>query len=169
MTTLSASTLHRNANKDATCPIWTNIEGVTPLLSSRSLKRHSLDSDVLHHNTSTPNYCSGIVSHSNFFNSLLTPPIEVFFSILELRCHYLHLVFGIAFVIPSLCRWEVFPMLRALLYTRLTWALSSTAPQVPGVTPMSSLCPWCCRHSSRRDVQHYIFQQHILDFQIWTK
>ena len=38
----------------------------------------------------------------------------------------------------------------ALIHTRITWALSPMAPQVPGVTPGSPLCPWCCGHSSRR-------------------
>ena len=28
------------------------------------------------------------------------------------------------------------------------------APQVPGVTPGSPLCPWCCGHSSRRGARH---------------
>ena len=38
----------------------------------------------------------------------------------------------------------------ALTHTRITWALSLMAPQVPGVTPGSALCPWCCGHFSRR-------------------
>ena len=38
----------------------------------------------------------------------------------------------------------------ALTHTRITWALSPTAPQVPGVTPGSPLCPWCFGHSSWR-------------------
>ena len=38
----------------------------------------------------------------------------------------------------------------ALTHTRITWALSPMVPQVPGVTPGSPLCPWCCGHSSRR-------------------
>ena len=29
------------------------------------------------------------------------------------------------------------------------------APQVPGVTPGSPLCPWCCWHSSRSGARHY--------------
>ena len=38
----------------------------------------------------------------------------------------------------------------ALTHTRITWALSPMAPQVPGVTPESPLCPWCFGHSSWR-------------------
>ena len=41
-----------------------------------------------------------------------------------------------------------------LTHTRITWALSPMVPQVPGVTPGSPLCPWCCRHSSRRGARH---------------
>ena len=42
----------------------------------------------------------------------------------------------------------------ALTHTRITWALSPMAPQVPGVTPGSPLCPWCCGHSSWRGAQY---------------
>ena len=45
-------------------------------------------------------------------------------------------------------------MPEALTYTRITWALSPTAPQVHGVTPGSSLCPWCFMHSSWRGARH---------------
>ena len=47
---------------------------------------------------------------------------------------------------PSLRGWEAFPMPGALTHTRITWALSPPAPQVPGVTPGSPLCPWCFGH-----------------------
>jgi hypothetical protein len=33
-----------------------------------------------------------------------------------------------------------------LTHTRITWAFSPPAPQVPGVTPGSPLCPWCFGH-----------------------
>src|ERR1700684_2028321 len=47
---------------------------------------------------------------------------------------------------PSLRGWEAFPTPGALTHTRITWALSPPAPQVPGVTPGSPLCPWCFGH-----------------------
>ena len=45
-------------------------------------------------------------------------------------------------------------MPRALTHSRITWALSSMAPQVLDVTLGSLLCPWCCRHFSKIDAQY---------------
>jgi hypothetical protein len=36
----------------------------------------------------------------------------------------------------------------ALTRIRIIWSLSPMEPQVPGVTPESPLCQWCCGHSS---------------------
>ena len=47
-----------------------------------------------------------------------------------------------------------FPTPGAFTYTRITWALSPTVPQVPGVTPGSPLCPWYFGHSSKRGARH---------------
>jgi hypothetical protein len=47
---------------------------------------------------------------------------------------------------PSLRGWEAFPTPGALTHSRITWAFPPPAPQVPGVTPGSPLCPWCFGH-----------------------
>jgi hypothetical protein len=44
------------------------------------------------------------------------------------------------------CGWEVFPTPGALTHTKITWAFSPSATQVPGVTPGSPLYPWCFGH-----------------------
>ena len=61
--------------------------------------------------------------------------------------HELRIAHGLTLMPPSLRGWEAFPTPGALTHTRITWALSPTAPQVPGVTPGSPLCPWCFGHS----------------------
>ena len=99
-----------------------------------------------------PGLCPGITPHSNYHISILTPPIEVFLSYLESSRHELCIAHGLTLMTPSLCEWEAFPMPGALTYTRTTWALSPTAPQVPGVTPGSPLCSWCFGHSIWRCV-----------------
>ena len=83
-------------------------------------------------------------------NFLLTPPIEVFLSTLKSECHEPSNALGLILVIPGSCGWEAFPGPGALIHTRISWALSPMAPQVPGVTLGSPLCLWCCGHSSRR-------------------
>ena len=83
-----------------------------------------------------------------------TPPIEVFLSIPESSHHELHIAHVLTFMNPSLCGWEAFPTPGALTHTRITWALSPTAPQVPHVILGSSLCPWCFWHSMWRGAQH---------------
>jgi hypothetical protein len=70
----------------------------------------------------------------------------VFLSILESSRHELRIAHGLTLMTPSLRGWEAFPTPGALTYTRITWAFSSPAPQVPGVTPGSPLCPWCFGH-----------------------
>ena len=80
----------------------------------------------------------------------------MFLSIQESTRHKLHTAHGPTLVPPSLCGWEAFPMPQALTHTRITWVLSPTAPQVPGVTLGSLLCPWCFGHSSWRGGRQYI-------------
>ena len=95
-------------------------------------------------------HCPRTMPHSNCHITQLTPPIEVFLSILESACHKLCIAHGLTLVTPSLCGWEAFPMPKARTHTRITWALSTTAPQVMGVTLG---CPRCFGHSSWRGAQ----------------
>jgi hypothetical protein len=67
-------------------------------------------------------------------------------SILESSRHELRIAHGLTLMTPSLRGWEAFPTPGALTHTRITWASSPPAPQVPGVTPGSPLCPWCFGH-----------------------
>jgi hypothetical protein len=55
---------------------------------------------------------------------------------------------------PSPRGWEAFPTPGALTRTRITWAFSPPAPQVPDVTPGSPLCPWCFGHPFWRGARH---------------
>ena len=100
--------------------------------------------------TAVPGRYPEIAPHSNCHNSYLTPPIELFLSILESSLHELHKTYGCTLVHPSLRGWEAFATLGALTHTRITWALSPTASQVPGVTLGSPLCSWCFGHSWRK-------------------
>jgi hypothetical protein len=75
-------------------------------------------------------------------------------SILEFSRHELHIAHGLTLMTPSLRGWEAFPMPGALAHTRITWAFSPPAPQVPGVTPGSPLCPWCFGHPLWRGARH---------------
>ena len=77
----------------------------------------------------------------------------MFLSILESGRHKLLVAHGLTLVTPSLCGWEALSTPRGLTITRITWALSPMASQVPSVIPGSLLCPWCCRHSSWRGVR----------------
>jgi hypothetical protein len=70
----------------------------------------------------------------------------VFLSILESSRHELRIAHGLSVMTPSLRGWEAFPTPGALTHTRITWAFSPPAPQVPGVTPGSPLCLWCFWH-----------------------
>ena len=54
--------------------------------------------------------------------------------------HKQHIAHALMFVTLSLSGWEAFPMPRALIHTRITWALSPTTPQVLSVPPGSYLC-----------------------------
>jgi hypothetical protein len=63
-------------------------------------------------------------------------------SILESSRHELRIAHGLTLMTPSLRGWEAFPTPGALTHTRITWAFSPSAPQVPG----SPLCPWCFGH-----------------------
>ena len=56
----------------------------------------------------------------------------------------------------------------ALTHTRITWALSPMVPQVLGVTMKSPLCPWYCRHSSRRGARHTPCSLQQWEEQIYT-
>ena len=78
-------------------------------------------------------------------------------SIIEITRHELRIGYGLTLFRPSLCGWEVFPMLGALAHTRITWALSPTAQEVLGVTPGSPLCPWCSGHSSWRGARQLVY------------
>ena len=78
--------------------------------------------------------------HLNCHISYLTPPIEVFLSILESTCHKPCIAYGLTLVPSSLHGWEVFPMRRTLTHTRIIWALSPTTLQISSVTPGSPLC-----------------------------
>ena len=104
-----------------------------------------------------PGRCLGTTPRLNCHISKLTPLIEVFLSILVSSRHELHIANGLTFMTPSLRGWEAFAMPGALTHTKITWALSPTAPQVPGVTPGSRLCPWCFGHSIWRGARHLMF------------
>ena len=91
---------------------------------------------------------------SYVFNKLRMILVEVILSILESPCQELHIAHGLTLVHPSLSVWKAFPTPSGLAHTRITWALSPTAPQVSGVTPGSPLCPWCFWHSSWRCARH---------------
>jgi hypothetical protein len=75
-------------------------------------------------------------------------------SILKSSCHELRIAYGLTLMTPSPRRWEAFPTPGALTHTRITWAFSPSAPQVPGVTPGSPLCPWCFGHPLWRGARH---------------
>ena len=66
--------------------------------------------------------------------------MKVFLSILESGCHKLHIVCGITLATPILCGWEALSTPRALTHTRITWAFSPMAPQIPSATLGSPLC-----------------------------
>ena len=96
--------------------------------------------------------------HSNCHISELTPPIKVFLSILEPARHKLRITYSLTLMTSNLHGWEAFPTPGALTHTRIIWALSPTASQVPGVNPRSPLCPRCFGYFSWRGVrQHIIF------------
>ena len=84
---------------------------------------------------------------------VLTPPIEVFLSVLELGRHKLLIAYGFFLMTPSLRGWEAFYTPGALTHIRITWSLSPMAPQSPGVTSRSPLYPRCCGNSSWRGAQ----------------
>jgi hypothetical protein len=85
-------------------------------------------------------------------------------STLELARHKLRIAHDLTLVTPNLHGWEASPLPGALTHTRITWALSSPAPQVPGVTPGSPVCPWCSGHSSWRSAR----QRRPLDTFSWA-
>jgi hypothetical protein len=60
--------------------------------------------------------------------------IGAFSSILEFERHKLLNVHGLTLMTLSLREWEAFSTIGALTHTRITWALSPMAPQVPGVS-----------------------------------
>ena len=89
-------------------------------------------------------------------------------SIVESTRYKLRKAPGLTLMPPNLCGWEAFPMARALIHTKTTWALSSTAPQVPGVSSGSPLFPWCFRHHEevRDKIRFYALQENSKDTQI---
>jgi hypothetical protein len=64
-------------------------------------------------------------------------------SILESSRHELLIAHGLSLMTLSPRGWEAFPTPGARTHTRITWAFSPPALQVPGVTSGSPLCPWC--------------------------
>ena len=74
-------------------------------------------------------------------------------SILESTRHELRKAYGFTLMTPSPRGWEVFPTPGALTHIRIIWAFSPSAPQVPGVTPGSPLCPRCFGHPLWRRAQ----------------
>ena len=78
----------------------------------------------------------------------------MFLSILKSSRHELRIAYGFTLITPSFRGWEAFPTPRALTHTRITWDLSPTAPQIPGVIPGSPLCLWCFGHSRWRGARH---------------
>jgi hypothetical protein len=61
-------------------------------------------------------------------------------SILESSHHEVRIAHDLTLMTHSPHGWEVFPTREALTYTRIIWAFSPPAPQVPGVTSGSPLC-----------------------------
>ena len=104
--------------------------------------------------TAVPGHCHEIAPQSNCHISKLIPPIEVFLNILESSYHELRIAYGLTLMTPSLYGWNAFPTPSTLIHTRIIWALSPMAPQVPGVTPRSPLCPGYFGHSIQRGAQH---------------
>jgi hypothetical protein len=115
-----------------------------------NLDNHNRHSQVI----VVPRSCSYAVSHSKCHISWLTPSIEVFVSILESPHHKLLVAYSIAIETPRLHGWEILSMLGALTHIMITWALSPTSPQVPGVTPGSPVCLRYLKHSSWRGARH---------------
>ena len=74
--------------------------------------------------------------------------------VLESPFHKLHIAYGLTLVTPTLRGCKAFPTPGPLAHTRITWALSPTAPQVSGVTPRFPLCPRYFKHSSWRGALH---------------
>jgi hypothetical protein len=65
-------------------------------------------------------------------------------------------------MIPNPRGWEAIPTLGALIYTRITWAFSPSAPQVLGVITESPLCPWCFEHSLWKGAWHVAINRYPL-------
>jgi hypothetical protein len=83
-------------------------------------------------------------------------------SILESSRHELRIAHGLTLMTPSLRGWEAFPTPGALTHTSISWAFSPPAPQVPGVTPGSPLCPWCFGHSFWRGARQASYSPYQL-------
>jgi hypothetical protein len=106
----------------------------------------------------------GKMPHSNCHISLLTLPIEVFFSILESSRQKLRTTYGLIFMTLNPRGLKAFPTPRALIHTRITWAFSPSAPQILGVTLGSPLCPRCFGHSLWRGARQKPLKEDTLWF-----
>jgi hypothetical protein len=125
-----SSTFHGDANGLLTCFIWARLKNLCmfkPWQYREPLPGHCCPG----------RHCLRIAPHSNCHISKFTLMTKVFLSILQSSCHKQHIANGLTLMTPSLRGWEVLPTLGALTHTRIAWALSPMAPQVPGVTPGS--------------------------------
>ena len=77
----------------------------------------------------------------------------MFLSILELGLHKLLITHGLNLVTSSLRRWEAFSTLGAFTHTRITWALSTLAPQVLSVN-FGFLCAHGLAGTPHKDVRN---------------
>jgi hypothetical protein len=98
------------------------------------------------HATAVLGRCPGTAPNSNWHVSQLTPPNEVFLSILKSSHHELHIAHCLTLMTPSPRGWEAFPTPGAFTHTSITWAFSPSAPQVPDVTSGTPLRAWCFGH-----------------------
>jgi hypothetical protein len=87
-------------------------------------------------------------------------------SILEFSRYELRIAYGLSLMTISLRGWETFPTPGALTHTRIIWVFSPPAPQVPGVTPGSPLCPWCFKHPFWGGARHLNSFQFFIRSQI---
>ena len=76
----------------------------------------------------------------------------MFLSNLDSGHHKLLIIYGLIRLIPSFRGWEAFPP--SGLGTSSTLRLLGPSHQRHHKCCVSSLCPWCCGHSSWRGVRH---------------
>ena len=134
VTTLLSFTFHVDVDGQFTCPIEAKIKEFIFVQTSvamkaipRPLQFQGATRDI------APLKLSNIQAHTS---------IEVFLSIPKSSLHDLRVAHSLTLMTPSLRGWEAFPTHVALTHTMIIWAFPPTAPQVSGVIPGSSLCPW---------------------------